>query len=208
MSMFDVSPNFVNRGKAVSSRLQAGGIYIGIVTQVSGTSVYVRIPKLSGSAEYGPCATTGVMPSVGDKVLMGFLDNRLTELVCFGLFEKSAASALVTFTTLDTTFYDVILSADYANKIVQINPDSWDFPITIVVPSDTTRSIPIGSRFTFMSLVSPGALTVQLLTDDGVSINSGESGTFIFTQEYADVYLTKRSSNNWILSGAVTWTGS
>lgn len=92
MSMFDdVAPSFINRSKATSVRLQGGGIYIGIVTRIAGTSldrIYVKVPKLGGVNEYGPCVVVGVIPSVGDFVLVGFLDNKMSEMVSFGTFSE------------------------------------------------------------------------------------------------------------------------
>lgn len=90
MSMFeDVAPSFVNRSKATSSRLQPGGIYVGIVTRlVTPNKVYVKVPKLGGINEYGPCVIVGAIPSIDDFVLVGFLDNKMSELVSFGTFSK------------------------------------------------------------------------------------------------------------------------
>lgn len=91
MSMFDVSPSFVNRNKATSSRLQSGGVYVGIVTRTAANSVYVQVPKVSGDVEYGPCIYSGVQPSVGERMLVSFLDNQLSQLICFGTLTKNAA---------------------------------------------------------------------------------------------------------------------
>ena len=89
--MFDTSPTFISRNKAVSSRLQSGGVYIGIITRVAAEKVYVRVPKLGGKVEYGPCLFNGVSPAIDDRVLVGFLDNQLSEMVVFGTLGKPAA---------------------------------------------------------------------------------------------------------------------
>lgn len=98
----DVAPNFINRSKATSVRLQPNGIYVAIVTRLAGTAsdrVYVKVPKLGGINEYGPCVITGVIPSVNDFVLVGFLDNKMSELVSFGTFSQHSPSNDV-FTTV------------------------------------------------------------------------------------------------------------
>jgi hypothetical protein len=92
----DVAPNFINRSKATSVRLQPNGIYVAIVTRVTGTAttdrIYVKVPKLGGINEYGPCVVAGVIPSVNDFVLVGFLDNKMSELVSFGTFSQHPPS--------------------------------------------------------------------------------------------------------------------
>lgn len=125
MSMFDdVAPSFINRSKATSVRLQGGGIYIGIVTRIAGTSldrIYVKVPKLGGVNEYGPCVVAGVIPSVGDFVLVGFLDNKMSEIVSFGTFSQHPPT------------YDSLLSI-----LEQYAPKAYPtFTGTVTLPSQT-----------------------------------------------------------------------
>lgn len=124
MSMFeDVAPNFVNRSKATSTRLQPNGIYVAIVTRVTETDrIYVKVPKLGGINEYGPCVVVGVVPSVDDFVLVGFLDNRMSEIVSFGTFSQHPPS------------FDLFLSITSA-----LAPKaSPTFTGTVVLPSTTS----------------------------------------------------------------------
>lgn len=89
----DVSPSFVNRSKATSTRLQPNGIYVAIVTRVTESErIYVKVPKFGGINEYGPCVVAGVIPSVDDFVLVGFLDNKMSEIICFGTFSQHPPS--------------------------------------------------------------------------------------------------------------------
>jgi len=122
----DVAPNFINRSKATSVRLQPNGIYVAIVTRVTGTAttdrIYVKVPKLGGINEYGPCVIAGVIPSVNDFVLVGFLDNKMSELVSFGTFSQHPPSNEVFATVTD-------LLAPKANPT---------FTGTVVLPSSTS----------------------------------------------------------------------
>lgn len=126
MSMFeDVAPSFVNRSKATSARLQPNGIYVAIVTRITGTAsdrIYVKVPKLGGINEYGPCVVVGIIPSVDDFVLVGFLDNKMSELVAFGTFSKHAPSMEYLADVLD-------------DKAPLANPT---FTGTVVLPSTTS----------------------------------------------------------------------
>lgn len=46
---------FIAPTKTASVELPRNGLYIGIVTQVEGTKVYVEIPQLTPGFSYGPC---------------------------------------------------------------------------------------------------------------------------------------------------------
>jgi hypothetical protein len=95
-----IAPN-----KTVGVPLQPGGIYLGIVRQVSGNQVYVEVPSIQPRFAFGPClvvanrvttTTTSsegyltsvtvevVAPQVGNKVVCAFLDNERSELVVLG----------------------------------------------------------------------------------------------------------------------------
>lgn len=46
---------FIAPTKTASVELPRNGLYIGIVTQVEGTQVYVELPQLTPGFSYGPC---------------------------------------------------------------------------------------------------------------------------------------------------------
>jgi len=107
------SERLIAPGKTVNTPIQAGGVYVGIVRQVSGTQIFVEVPKVAPGFVFGPClvtsnafslsvtkqtvttpsgttqAVTNVSlnnsaPAVGKKVLCTFLDNEQSELVITG----------------------------------------------------------------------------------------------------------------------------
>jgi len=95
-----IAPN-----KTVGLPLESGGVYIGVVRQVTGNQVYVEVPSVQPRFSFGPClvvanrvttTTTSSMgyltsvtvevvaPEVGNKVICAFLDNEKSELVVLG----------------------------------------------------------------------------------------------------------------------------
>lgn len=95
-----IAPN-----KTAGVPLQPGGIYLGVVRQVSGNQVFVEVPSIQPRFAFGPClvvanrvttTTTSsngyltsvtveiVPPQLGDRVICGFLDNEKSELVVLG----------------------------------------------------------------------------------------------------------------------------
>lgn len=72
-----------NQSKASSSPLLPNSVFIGRVVRVSG-GVFVNIPKLAQNQIFGPCKVFSKFPSVGDGVLVGFLDGAQTEVAVFG----------------------------------------------------------------------------------------------------------------------------
>lgn len=91
--IIDPTPNFISRTKATSNRLQPGGTYIANVTRVQGGQVYVTVPKLGTKDEFGPCFVVGIVPSAGDRVVVAFLNNMMTELICLGTFTSRPLSS-------------------------------------------------------------------------------------------------------------------
>ena len=72
-----------NQSKSSSSPLLPNSVFIGKVVRVSG-GVFVNIPKLAQNQIFGPCKVFSKYPSVGDGVLVGFLDGAQTEIAVFG----------------------------------------------------------------------------------------------------------------------------
>jgi hypothetical protein len=81
-------------------------VFIGKVVRVSG-GVFVNIPKLAQNQIFGPCKVFSRYPSIGDGVLVGFLDGAQTEIAVFG-----AQSTNKRISGVD----DPILATDAATK--------------------------------------------------------------------------------------------
>lgn len=96
-------------GKTVNTPFQGGGVYVGIVRQVTGSAIYVEVPEVASGFVYGPCLVTSnafslnvtkqtvdgvqvvtnvtlsnVAPPVGRKVLCTFLNNEKADVVITG----------------------------------------------------------------------------------------------------------------------------
>jgi|694.fasta_scaffold34164_4 hypothetical protein len=95
-----------NPSKATSSPLIPNSVFIGKVVRVSG-GVFVNIPKLAQNQIFGPCKVFSRYPSIGDGVLVGFLDGAQTEIAVFG-----AQSTNKRISGVD----DPILATDAATK--------------------------------------------------------------------------------------------
>ena len=95
-----------NPSKATSSPLIPNSVFIGKVVRVSG-GVFVNIPKLAQNQIFGPCKVFSRYPSIGDGVLVGFLDGAQTEIAVFG-----AQSTNKRISGVD----DPILTTDAATK--------------------------------------------------------------------------------------------
>lgn len=72
-----------NASKASSSPLIPNSVFIGRVVRISG-GVFVNVPKLAQNQIFGPCKVFSKYPSIGDSVLVGFLDGAKTEIAVFG----------------------------------------------------------------------------------------------------------------------------
>lgn len=91
--------------KTVNLPLEPGGIYIGIVRQVSGNQVFVEVPLIAPGFSFGPClvvanravtttttadgyvtsvTVTNSAPLLNDKVVCAFINNERSELVVLG----------------------------------------------------------------------------------------------------------------------------
>lgn len=184
----DVAPNFINRSKATSVRLQPNGIYVAIVTRLAGTAsdrVYVKVPKLGGINEYGPCVITGVIPSVNDFVLVGFLDNKMSELVSFGTFSQHSPSNEVFATVTDllapkespTFTGTVTIPAGASISLPNINNLRLGYTTTVTAAGTTTLTNASNNQQVFtgattQTVVMPVATTMTVGTRYLIENNS------------------------------------
>ena len=95
-----------NPSKATSSPLTPNSVFVGRVVRISG-GVFVNIPKLAQNQIFGPCKVFSKYPSIGDSVLVGFLDGTQTEIAVFG-----AQSTNKRISGVD----DPVLASDAATK--------------------------------------------------------------------------------------------
>jgi hypothetical protein len=95
-----------NSSKASSSPLIPNSVFVGRVVRISG-GVFVNVPKLAQNQIFGPCKVFSKYPSIGDSVLVGFLDGAKTELAVFG-----AQSTNKRISGID----DPVLASDAATK--------------------------------------------------------------------------------------------
>ena len=73
--------------KNASVAFNAVGIWYAIVTEVPDHRLKVKVPRLSGDMEYGPLYVVGEETdtySVGDPVIVTFLEGRQDDLVVLG----------------------------------------------------------------------------------------------------------------------------
>ena len=184
----DVAPNFINRSKATSVRLQPNGIYVAIVTRIAGTAydrVYVKVPKLGGINEYGPCVITGVIPSVDDFVLVGFLDNKMSELVSFGTFSRHPPSSEIFNAVTDLlapkespTFTGTVTIPSGASiSLPNINNLSLGYTTTVTAAGTTTLTNASNNQQVFtgvttQTVVMPVATTMTVGTRYLIENNS------------------------------------
>lgn len=79
--------------KTSSVPFKPNGVWRAVVTAVDGTSVFVRVPRLSGELEYGPLdmvlPNDAALPAVDDPVLVAFVEGRQDELVVLGVVKTT-----------------------------------------------------------------------------------------------------------------------
>jgi len=73
--------------KSSSVQFDAKGVWYGVVQEVYEQKLKVIVPRLSGDIIYGPLEVIGMntdVYSVGDPVMVGFLEGRQDELIVIG----------------------------------------------------------------------------------------------------------------------------
>jgi hypothetical protein len=105
--LYDPTERFGNAKKASSRRPKTGGLYVGKVVRVSGNGVFVQIPSIAPQTTFGPCVVFSTYPTLGQRVLCSFLDNKFDEVVILG---RKTESKIIKDVDLPTA------STDAANK--------------------------------------------------------------------------------------------
>ena len=70
------------------------GIWYAVVTEVPDHRLKVKVPRLSGDMEYGPLYVVGEETdaySVGDPVVVAFLEGRQDDLIVIGRIRQGAS---------------------------------------------------------------------------------------------------------------------
>ena len=214
--IIDPTPNFISRTKATSNRLQPGGTYIANVTRVQGGQVYVTVPKLGTKDEFGPCFVVGIVPSAGDRVVVAFLNNMMTELICLGTFTSrplTSSSPTVTGTlTADSISADSItgfvqnqmqfvevpnggktLEISDAGKMLRLSNYSGNN--SIYVPPNAVP-IPIGTE---IHIVATNLYLNDIIAGSGVTLLS--STGLILRTRWSVATLVKYDATTWHVFG-------
>jgi len=77
--------NYTSPSKTASNPLTQSGLYVGNVTRSDSGGVFVTIPQIVPDFAFGPCLRLAASnPSIGTKVLCGFLNNQFDEVVILG----------------------------------------------------------------------------------------------------------------------------
>ena len=87
--------------RSASKPGSASGFFAAEVTRVSGSDVYVKVPRLTLEFEHGPVQYLGSLPTAGDSVWVSFQEGRVDELVMFTASEVGDISAVTAGTNLN-----------------------------------------------------------------------------------------------------------
>lgn len=143
--------------KTSSVPFKAVGVWRAVVTAVDGYKVSVVVPRLSGEIEYGPLdillPNDSALPTVGDPVLVGFVEGRQDELVVLGVVKTTITDSdpyndftSVSATTTGTTAGQVIdsVSATTYRSVKYViqatGPSGWRLCELLVVHDGTTAT--------------------------------------------------------------------
>lgn len=100
---------------------------------------------------------------------------------------------LVTSVTTSNTSYSITASDLY--KRVEFNSTS---PITVIVPTDNTLNLPIGSSVELLQ-ANTGKITVQA---EGVGVSIyGPDNQFKSRVRWSSIFIEKRGANSWLITG-------
>jgi len=108
---------------------------------------------------------------------------------------EAAAEALTSTTTTALTAYTLALTD--ARKVVETTAAT---AVTLTAPPNSTVAFPIG---TVVGLRQYGAGQVTVVPAAGVTIRS-RGGALKTAGQYAEAALTKRATDEWVLTGDVT----
>lgn len=88
--------------KTASVAFSADGVYYGVVSSVVLHRLNITVPRLSGENIYGPLDVVGMNAdsySVGDPVIVGFVEGRQDELVVLGKIRNGEAGTVTSLST-------------------------------------------------------------------------------------------------------------
>jgi hypothetical protein len=111
--------NFISPTKTASVEVQRNGLYLGIVTRVDGTKVYVEIPQLTPGFSYGPC------PVLSNNLL-------LTYQAAVSSTSTTTSSAVISVSGGNGTPVST-QSAQFVNGVTD-NTDDYLTNVQMVVP--------------------------------------------------------------------------
>jgi len=186
---------FTAPSKTASVPLTQNGLYIGTITRLDDEGApFVEIPAILNNFSFGPCVfsgyTDGQIPTVGQKVICGFLNNALDEVVVIGKVpEPDPAPITVGIKEVTSGFW---FAEEDSGKLHLGNGSS----ISAGVPSDSTADIAVGCYFTYQVI---GTGSHLFYADSGVTINASP-GPYLRTQ-YSVGTVVKTASNTWTAYG-------
>ena len=108
---------------------------------------------------------------------------------------RLTALEAITHNTQTGTSYTLVLTD--AGKIVETNNASAN---TLTVPPNSSVAFPVG---TYLSVRQYGAGQTTLVAGSGVTLRS-RGAALKLAGQYAETTLTKRATNEWVVSGEVT----
>lgn len=110
--------------KASSVAFDPRGVWYGVVQEVYSHKLKVTVPRLSGDIIYGPLDVIGMNTdtySVGDPVMVGFLEGRQDELVVMGRVRTTASSPISVLDDLT----DVEVPSPSLGQYLQWDGSKW-----------------------------------------------------------------------------------
>lgn len=70
-------------------------LYRGVITKLTAKGAWVSVPKLGGTASFGPCEVTTSDYSIGEKVLVSHIGDVVDNLVILGRLTRDAQEEIL-----------------------------------------------------------------------------------------------------------------
>lgn len=90
---------FYTRTRTASAPVQPQGVYTGVVTRVDDVlqQVWVEVARLTPGFQFGPLGVVGgILPVVGDRVAVQFVENRTSDMLVIGVVRTPVSADFVT----------------------------------------------------------------------------------------------------------------